>query len=131
MDTSSHSFKLAQSSYKNPQFSTTIVSSIYSLSISGLIHPIPQEVTQIDSGLVVPVFKQGDDPIDAINKIFSFLSTVVSSHFLNTNNQLRNSSNLRQQSTIHDGRETVQPVQRRQSSFATSTSGTRANISGT
>ncbi|GKA21813.1 hypothetical protein Tco_0707775 [Tanacetum coccineum] len=86
---------------------------------------------QIDSSLVVPVFKQGDDPIDAINKMLSFLSTVVSSHFLNTNNQLRNSSNLRQQSTIHDGRETVQPVQRRQSSFATSTSGTRANISGT
>nr|GEX41652.1 hypothetical protein [Tanacetum cinerariifolium] len=31
---------------------------------------------------------------------------------------LRNSSNLRQQSTIHDGRVTVQPVQGRQSSFA-------------
>ncbi|GJS53543.1 retrovirus-related pol polyprotein from transposon TNT 1-94 [Tanacetum coccineum] len=30
----------------------------------------------IDSGLAVPVFKQGDDPIDAINKMMSFLSTV-------------------------------------------------------
>ncbi|GJS98025.1 hypothetical protein Tco_0819195 [Tanacetum coccineum] len=27
-----------------------------------------------DSGLAVPVFKQGDDPIDAINKMMSFLS---------------------------------------------------------
>ncbi|GKB45721.1 reverse transcriptase domain-containing protein, partial [Tanacetum coccineum] len=86
---------------------------------------------QIDSGLAVPVFKQGDDLIDAINKIMSFLSTVVTSRSLSTNNQLRNSSNPKQQATIHDGRVTVQPVQRRQNSFAAGISGTRANISGT
>ncbi|GJV24084.1 integrase, catalytic region, zinc finger, CCHC-type containing protein [Tanacetum coccineum] len=62
------------------------------------------EFPQIDSSLVVPVFKQGDDPIDAINKMMSFLSTIVTSHFPTTNNQLRNSSNPRQQATIHDGR---------------------------
>ncbi|GJV91937.1 retrovirus-related pol polyprotein from transposon TNT 1-94 [Tanacetum coccineum] len=56
------------------------------------------------SGLAVHVFKQGDDPIDAINKMMSFLSTVVTSRFPSTNNQLRNSSNPRQQATIHDGR---------------------------
>ncbi|GJR14440.1 retrovirus-related pol polyprotein from transposon TNT 1-94 [Tanacetum coccineum] len=44
---------------------------------------------------------------------------------------LRNSSNPRQQETIHDGRVTVKPVQRRQSSFVADTSRTRANISGT
>ncbi|GKB16636.1 integrase, catalytic region, zinc finger, CCHC-type containing protein [Tanacetum coccineum] len=88
------------------------------------------EFPQIDSGLAVPVFKQGDDPIDAINKMMSFLSTVISSRFPTTNNQLRNSSNPRQQATIHDGRVTVQPVQGRQSSFAAGTSRTRANISG-
>ncbi|GKA55508.1 putative reverse transcriptase domain-containing protein, partial [Tanacetum coccineum] len=59
------------------------------------------EFPQIDSGLAVPVFKYGDDPIDAINKMMSFLSTAV----------------------------TVQPVQGRQISFAAGTSGTRANIS--
>nr|GEX45782.1 retrovirus-related Pol polyprotein from transposon TNT 1-94 [Tanacetum cinerariifolium] len=32
------------------------------------------EFPQIDSGLAFPVFKQGDDPIDAINKMMSFLS---------------------------------------------------------
>ncbi|GJW43337.1 hypothetical protein Tco_0072136 [Tanacetum coccineum] len=32
------------------------------------------EFPQIDSGLAVPVFKQDDDPIDAINKMMSFLS---------------------------------------------------------
>ncbi|GKB46429.1 putative reverse transcriptase domain-containing protein [Tanacetum coccineum] len=56
-----------------------------------------------DSGLAVPVFKQGDDPIDAINKMMSFFSTVITAHFPSTNNQLRNSSNPRQQETIHDG----------------------------
>ncbi|GJT79052.1 DNA-directed DNA polymerase, partial [Tanacetum coccineum] len=85
----------------------------------------------LDSGLAVPLFKQGDDPIDAINKMMSFLSTVITSRFPTTNNQLRNSSNPRQKATIHDGRVTVQPAQGRQSSFAAGTSGTRANISGT
>ncbi|GJU44613.1 hypothetical protein Tco_1201879 [Tanacetum coccineum] len=59
---------------------------------------------QIDSRLAVPVFKQGDDPIDAINKMMSFLSTIVTSCFPSTNNKLRNSSSPRQQATIHDGR---------------------------
>ncbi|GJZ53370.1 hypothetical protein Tco_0608255 [Tanacetum coccineum] len=68
------------------------------------------EFPQIDSGLAVPMFKHGDDLIDAINKMMSFLSTVVTSHFPTTNNQLRNSPNPRQQATIHDGRVTVQPV---------------------
>ncbi|GKA71529.1 hypothetical protein Tco_0777668 [Tanacetum coccineum] len=66
------------------------------------------EFPQIHSVLAVLVFKQ--DLIDAINKMMSFLSTVVSSRFPTTNNQLRNSSNLRQQATIHDGRVTVQPL---------------------
>ncbi|GJX11334.1 reverse transcriptase domain-containing protein [Tanacetum coccineum] len=63
--------------------------------------------------------------------MMSFLSTVVTSRFPTTNNQLRNSSNPRQQATIHDGRVTVQPVQGRQSSYAAGTSETRANILGT
>ncbi|GJW62882.1 hypothetical protein Tco_0112217 [Tanacetum coccineum] len=55
--------------------------------------------------------KQGDDPINVINKMMSFLSTVVTSYFPTTNNQQRNSSNPRQQATILDERVTVQPVQ--------------------
>ncbi|GJZ00120.1 hypothetical protein Tco_0517549 [Tanacetum coccineum] len=57
---------------------------------------------------------QGDDPIDAINYMMSFLSAVVTSRYPTTNNQLRNSSNPRQQATINDGRVTLQPVQGRQ-----------------
>nr|GEW80451.1 hypothetical protein [Tanacetum cinerariifolium] len=62
---------------------------------------------------------QGDDLIDAINYMMSFLSAVVTSRFPTTNNQMRNSSNPRQQATINDGRVTLQPVHRRQISFAT------------
>ncbi|GJU67758.1 hypothetical protein Tco_1254017 [Tanacetum coccineum] len=89
------------------------------------------EFPQIDSGLAVPVFNKGDYPIYAINKMMSFLSTVVTSRFPTTNNQLRNSSNSGQQATIHDRMVTVQPVQGRQSSYTAGTSGTKANISGT
>ncbi|GKC51660.1 hypothetical protein Tco_1074405 [Tanacetum coccineum] len=62
----------------------------------------------LDSGLAVLVFNKGDDPIDAINKMMLFLSTVATSRFPSTNNQLGNSSNPRQQTTIQDGRVTVQ-----------------------
>ncbi|GKA43363.1 hypothetical protein Tco_0736087 [Tanacetum coccineum] len=68
------------------------------------------EFPQLDLGLNVPVFKQGDDPIDAINHMMSFLSVVVTSRFPTTNNQLRNSSNPRQQATINDGREQVETI---------------------
>ncbi|GKA26108.1 hypothetical protein Tco_0712217, partial [Tanacetum coccineum] len=71
-----------------------------------------------------PLALQGDDPIDAINHMMSFLSAVVISRYPTTNNQLRNSSNPRQQATINDGRVTLQPVQGRQISFATRTSTT-------
>ncbi|GJQ92406.1 hypothetical protein Tco_0003545 [Tanacetum coccineum] len=77
--------------------------------------------SQLYLGLTIPVFKQGDDPIDAINHMMSFLSAVVTSRYPTTNNQLRNSSNPRQQATINDGRVTLQPVQGRQISFATGT----------
>ncbi|GKC28516.1 hypothetical protein Tco_1035810 [Tanacetum coccineum] len=46
--------------------------------------------------------------------MMSFLSAVVTSRYPTTNNQLRNSSNPRQQATINDGRVTLQPVQGRQ-----------------
>ncbi|GJZ62963.1 integrase, catalytic region, zinc finger, CCHC-type containing protein [Tanacetum coccineum] len=82
------------------------------------------EFSQLDSGLTILVFKHGDDPIDAINHVMSFLSAVVTSRYPTTNNQLRNSSNPRQQATINDGRVTVQPVQGRQISYAAGTTRT-------
>nr|GEW56590.1 hypothetical protein [Tanacetum cinerariifolium] len=37
------------------------------------------DFSQPDSGLIVPVFQKGDDPIDAINHMMSFLTAVVTS----------------------------------------------------
>ncbi|GKA18894.1 hypothetical protein Tco_0698809 [Tanacetum coccineum] len=79
---------------------------------------------KLELGLTDPVFKQGDDPIDAINHVMSFLSFVVTSRYPTINNQLSNSSNPRQQATINDGRVTLQPVQGRQISFTMGTSRT-------
>ncbi|GKF94698.1 hypothetical protein Tco_0284398, partial [Tanacetum coccineum] len=47
------------------------------------------EFSQPDSGLVIPVFQKGDDPIDAINHMMSFLTAVVTSWYPTTNNQGR------------------------------------------
>nr|GEV25624.1 zf-CCHC domain-containing protein/UBN2 domain-containing protein [Tanacetum cinerariifolium] len=71
------------------------------------------EFPQLDSDLAVPMFQQGEDPIECINKTMAFLSAVAS-RFPPSNNQLRTSSNPRNQATIQDGRVTVQQVQGRQ-----------------
>nr|GFA29670.1 hypothetical protein [Tanacetum cinerariifolium] len=46
------------------------------------------EYSPPEAGLVVPVFQKGDDPIDAINHMMSFLTSVVASRYPTTNNQL-------------------------------------------
>ncbi|GJS09062.1 integrase, catalytic region, zinc finger, CCHC-type containing protein [Tanacetum coccineum] len=71
------------------------------------------EFPQLDFSLAVPMFQQGEDPIECINKAMAFLSAVAS-RFPPSNNQLRTSSNPRNQATIQDGRVTVQQVQGRQ-----------------
>nr|GEZ00491.1 hypothetical protein [Tanacetum cinerariifolium] len=70
-----------------------------------------------DVRLMHELFQKGDDPIDAINHMMSFLTTVVTSRYPPTNNQQRNSSNPRQQATINNGRATIQPIQGRQNSL--------------
>ncbi|GJV95658.1 retrovirus-related pol polyprotein from transposon TNT 1-94 [Tanacetum coccineum] len=67
------------------------------------------------------MFQKGDNPIDSINHMVSFLTAVVTSCYPTTNNQLRNSSNPRQQATINDGRVTLQPILGRHTSFAMGT----------
>ncbi|GJS50866.1 putative ribonuclease H-like domain-containing protein [Tanacetum coccineum] len=116
--------------YPSNDFQSSIHHNIYSpsSSIPQLEYP-PQinqqsKFSQQDSGLIVPVFQKGDDPIDAINHMMSFLTVVVTSRYPTTNNQLRNSSNPRQQATINNGRVTLQPIQGRQTSFAAGTSRT-------
>ncbi|GJU34419.1 putative RNA-directed DNA polymerase [Tanacetum coccineum] len=81
----------------------------------------PQAYTQpmtesplVDSSFAIPVFSLGDDLITYLNKAMAFLTIVASSRFPSTNNQLRTSSNPRNQATIQDGRVTVQQVHGRQ-----------------
>ncbi|GKB54238.1 hypothetical protein Tco_0904991 [Tanacetum coccineum] len=81
----------------------------------------PQAPTQlmtespfVDSCFVIPVFSPGDDPIACLSKAMAFLTPVASSRFPSTNNQLRTSSNPRNQATIQDGKVTMQQVQERQ-----------------
>nr|GEU28922.1 hypothetical protein [Tanacetum cinerariifolium] len=78
----------------------------------------------LDPLALVATHQQADNPIDAINHMMSFLSTVVTSRYPATNNQLRNLSNPRQQATINDERVTLQPAHGRQISFATCTTRT-------
>ncbi|GJU57684.1 hypothetical protein Tco_1235450 [Tanacetum coccineum] len=68
----------------------------------------------VDSGFAVLVFSPGDHPIACLNKAMAFLTAVALSRFPTTNNQLRTSSNPRNQATIQDGKVTVQQVQGRQ-----------------
>nr|GEU48253.1 hypothetical protein [Tanacetum cinerariifolium] len=74
-------------------------SSIPQVEYAPLVNQQP-DFSQPDSGLIVPVFQKGDDPIDAINHMMSFLTIVVTS------------------------RVTVQPIQGRYTSLAAGTSRT-------
>ncbi|GJT80513.1 retrovirus-related pol polyprotein from transposon TNT 1-94 [Tanacetum coccineum] len=116
--------------YPSNDYQSSIHHNVYSPSSSILqleCAPIvnqQSEFSQPDSSLIVPVFQKGDDPIDAINHMMSFLTAVVTSRYPTTNNQLRNSSNPRQQATINNGRVTLQPIQGRQTSLAAGTTRT-------
>nr|GFA29832.1 hypothetical protein [Tanacetum cinerariifolium] len=110
--------------YLPNEFQSSVHHNVYSPSSSSpQVEYVPSvnqqpKFSQANSGLIVPVFQKGDDPIDAINHMMSFLTVVVTSWYPTTNNQLRNLSNSRQQATINNGRVTLQPFQGRQSSLA-------------
>nr|GEU70040.1 hypothetical protein [Tanacetum cinerariifolium] len=72
------------------------------------------EFPQLDSGLDVPVFSQGDDLVPYLNKAMAFIIVIVASRFSTTNNQLRTSSNLSNEATIQDDKVTVKQFQGRQ-----------------
>ncbi|GJT07160.1 hypothetical protein Tco_0841622 [Tanacetum coccineum] len=86
------------------------------------------EFSQPDSGLVVPVFQKGDDPIDAINHMMSFLTAVVTSRYPTTNNQLRTLSNPRQQATILCWKSNSTTCQGRQPTYAAGTTGNNTHL---
>ncbi|GKA60004.1 hypothetical protein Tco_0759317 [Tanacetum coccineum] len=76
-------------------------------------HQSPAVFPKLDSGLAVPKFLPTDDPIESLNKAMTFLSTAITLRYPHTNNQLRTSSNPKNQDTIQDGPITLQNVQGR------------------
>ncbi|GJU00240.1 retrovirus-related pol polyprotein from transposon TNT 1-94 [Tanacetum coccineum] len=94
----------------NPQQQSVSLQPFISLRVT---QQSQAEFPQLDSGLAVPTFQQGEDLIDCINKAMKFLFVVVS-RFPPSNNKLRTSSNPRNQITIQYERVTVQQVQERQ-----------------
>ncbi|GKD22399.1 integrase, catalytic region, zinc finger, CCHC-type containing protein [Tanacetum coccineum] len=127
-----------QIAYQSPQVSTQPMTES---PLMWLPHGSPQPIINlelhriqetkpplVDSGFAVPIFSLGDDLIACLNKEMAFLTDVASSRFPSTNNQLRTSSNPRNQATIQDGRVTMQQVQGRQGQ---SYSGTRYKSNAT
>nr|GEU46379.1 retrovirus-related Pol polyprotein from transposon TNT 1-94 [Tanacetum cinerariifolium] len=78
-------------------------SSISQVEYAPAIHQ-QSEFSQPDTGLVVPVFQKGDDPIDAINHMMSFLTAVVTSRYPPTNNQLRRQTLVNKPPLIMEGK---------------------------
>ncbi|GKD77387.1 hypothetical protein Tco_1340008, partial [Tanacetum coccineum] len=103
--------------YSNNQSSTplsiTYPSNDYQSSVHHNVYSPLSSIPQLE---YAP--RKGDDPIDAINYMMSFLTAVVTTCYPTTNNQLRNSLNPRQQAAINDGRATLQLIQGRHASFA-------------
>nr|GEW12059.1 hypothetical protein [Tanacetum cinerariifolium] len=96
-------------------------SSVPQIDYAPIVHH-SSEFSSPETRLVVSVFQKGDDLIDAINHMMSFLTAVVTSRYPATNNQLRTSSNPHQQATIYNGRVTIQPIQGRQNSMSAGSS---------
>ncbi|GKD25011.1 hypothetical protein Tco_1231225, partial [Tanacetum coccineum] len=56
-----------------------------------------------------PVFQKGDDPIDAINHMMSFLIAVVTSHYPTTNNQFKGDKLLLLRGEGHMSKQCIKP----------------------
>nr|GEW45927.1 hypothetical protein [Tanacetum cinerariifolium] len=81
-----------------------LANSLYTTNYDQLYAYLSQHerhANELDYGVAVPTFQQGDDLIECINKAMAFLSVVVS-RFLPSNNQLKTSFNPRNHATIQD-----------------------------
>ncbi|GJT45429.1 hypothetical protein Tco_0954144 [Tanacetum coccineum] len=137
-----HSYKNSQhqqqvSPYQSSQYGAPLESQQYSVNQSStplsITYPSKNYQSYVHYNVYSPSSSipqleyappKGDDPIDAINHMMSFLTAVVTSCYPTTNNQLRNLSNPRQQAIINEGRVTLQPIQGRHTSFVAGTTRT-------
>ncbi|GKC34462.1 retrovirus-related pol polyprotein from transposon TNT 1-94 [Tanacetum coccineum] len=142
-------FHTYQSSHNNPQFQqqfspsqshqygSTHPTQHYSTTYPSTPHAITYPPASYPNAYSSTVHQETYPQPQSVPQIEYTISTVNQQTHLaefpqmDSGLALRNSSNPRQQATIHDGRVTVQPLQGRQNSYADGTSGTRANTSGT
>nr|GEU44941.1 hypothetical protein [Tanacetum cinerariifolium] len=94
----------------NSSHSTILINLYITTSIQSFICSIIISISVLNGSLNLI----RDDPIACLNTAMAFLTAVASSRFPSMNNQLRTSSNPRNQDIIQDGRVTVQQVQGRQ-----------------
>nr|GEX20780.1 hypothetical protein [Tanacetum cinerariifolium] len=108
-------FQPQVSSFQSSQYGSPYQSQQYSHTQSST----PLSITYPPNDFQSSVHHHKDnDPIDVINHMMSFLTAGVISRYPPTNNQLRYSSNPRQQATINNGRVTIQPIHGRHTSLA-------------
>ncbi|GJS77655.1 hypothetical protein Tco_0727536 [Tanacetum coccineum] len=94
-------FQPQVSPYQSPQYGSSYQSQQYSNNQSST----PLSITYPSNDYQSSVHhNRGDDQIDAINHVMSFLTIVFTSVLPSTNNQLRNRQTPRKQATINDGR---------------------------
>ncbi|GJU24430.1 retrovirus-related pol polyprotein from transposon TNT 1-94 [Tanacetum coccineum] len=125
-------FQPQVSPYQSPQYGSPYQSQQYSTHQSSTPLSITYPSNDYQSSIHHNVYSPStsipqlecDDPIDVINHIMSFLTAVLTSRYPTTNNQLRNSSNPRQQATINNERVTLQPILGRQTSLVADTTRT-------
>nr|GEU75023.1 hypothetical protein [Tanacetum cinerariifolium] len=111
-----HPFQYASQAPSSKHLSITYPPNDFQTSVNHNVYNASSSIPQMEYALT------GDDRIDAINHMMSFLTAVVTSRYPATNNQLRTSSNPRQQATINNGRVTIQPIQGRQNSMTAGSS---------
>nr|GEY74986.1 integrase, catalytic region, zinc finger, CCHC-type, peptidase aspartic, catalytic [Tanacetum cinerariifolium] len=118
-----HQFQPQASTYQSSQYATQYhpppyASQVPSSTPLSLTYPSNDYQSSVNHNvLVVLVFQKSDDPIDALNQMMSFLTSMVTSRYPTTNNQLRTSSNPPQQATINNGRANGQVLQEEELEF--------------
>ncbi|GJU57666.1 retrovirus-related pol polyprotein from transposon TNT 1-94 [Tanacetum coccineum] len=123
---------------QSPPYGSTHPTQHYSTTYPSIPHAITYPSAPYPNLYSSTVYQEACPQPQSVPQIEYTISTVNQQTYLAELPQidsglavlLRNSSNPRQQATIHDGRVTVQPLQGRQNSYAAGTLGTRANTSG-
>ncbi|GJR54116.1 hypothetical protein Tco_1404637 [Tanacetum coccineum] len=88
---------------------TNVAPQQYNSQSSTYVSPHFADNSQLDSGL-----SPTDNLIENLTNTLALLTQSYKTYLLQTNNQLRTSSNPRNQATVHDGRVVVQNVQGQQ-----------------